>query len=515
MKTFMKKILSRRLLFILSLVAAVFFSFVMFELQVLPLKFYIPMVVIILMIILLLYRGEKDKNDNHPIKVTLLKLLNVILSVILIVGSLSVMKGSDLIASITGGGDQTVEMNVIVLKTSTYKKIDDLKNQMFGAANADALNANKAEAKIEDKIGEIDVQKYTTNTEMIQALHNKKVEALIVKAVDLESFDDIEKDFNKNIRVIEKIDIILPKIGANSAKVTQEPFHILISGTDKEGPIGTFALSDVNMIATINPTTKQVLLTSIPRDYFVDIIGMDGVSGKDKLTHSAKGGMNCTIQTIENFMGIKFNYYAKFNFTSFMNVVDALGGISVDVPKYRVIGRDDGVFVTKKGHYTIKPGVNKFNAKQALSFVRERKAFVEGDDIRGKNQMLMLKAIIKKCCSPSIITKMDGVFSSLSDSFETNMTAKEVKALINMQIDDMASWDVQSYHLNGDGSQRTLTLATVGDVSKVNPRGMFINVPDQESINEAKQYIQGVMNGEIIKVKDAKSTKTNQNKTAQ
>ena len=97
---------------------------------------------------------------------------------------------------------------------------------------------------------------------------------------------------------------------------------------------------------------------------------------------------------------------------------------------------------------------------------------------------------------------MDGVFESLSDSFETNMEAKEVKSLINMQIDDMASWDVQSYHLDGDGSQRTKTLATVGDVTKVNPLGMFITIPDQTSIDQAKQYLQSVMNNEIIKVKD-------------
>ena len=495
----MKKIISRRLLFILTIIAAIFFSFVMFELQVLPLKYYIPLVVMIFLGAFLLYRGEKDKHNQHSIKVTLLKFVNVILAVLLVVGSLYAMKGSDFLAAITGGGDQTIEMHVAVLKDSPYQSLNDLKGKPFGANTIDAVNINKTEAAIEDEIGDIDVTAASSYEQLINSLNQKSVEAIIIKAVDLESLDDIEKGFNEKIRTVKKIELKIPSVSANSAKVTKEPFHILISGTDKEGPIGTFALSDVNMIATINPTTKQVLLTSIPRDYFVDIIGMDGVRGKDKLTHSAKGGMQCTIQTIENFMGIKFNYYAKFNFTSFMNVVDALGGIDVKVPKYQVIGRDDGVFVTKKGKYTIKPGENHFNAKQALSFVRERKAFVEGDTIRGKNQMLMLKAILKKCTSASIITKMDGVFESLSDSFETNMEAKEVKSLINMQIDDMASWDVQSYHLDGDGSQRT---KTVGDVTKVNPLGMFITIPDQTSIDQAKQYLQSVMNNEIIKVKD-------------
>ena len=503
MKTFMKKILSRRLLFILSLVATIFFGFVMFELQILPLKYYIPLMIVLLIFVVSLYFGEKDKHDRHPVRVTFLKLVNIILAVALVFGGLSGMKGSDLLAAITGGGDQTVEMDVVVLKSSAFESLKDLKGKPFGGNTAmDAINVNKCETIIEDEIGNIDVTQLTTYANVISALEKNQISAMIVKAVDLESFDDIEKGFNEKIKIIKKIDIKIPSVSANSAKVTKEPFHILISGTDKEGPIGTFALSDVNMIATINPVTKQVFLTSIPRDYFVDIVGMDGVSGKDKLTHSAKGGMQCTIQTIENFMGIKFNYYAKFNFTSFMNVVDALGGITVNVPKYRVVGRDDGVFVTKKGKYTIKPGENHFNAKQALSFVRERKAFVEGDTIRGKNQMLMLKAILKKCTSATIITKMDGVSESLKDSFETNMTSQEIKSLINMQVDDMSSWDVQSYHLDGDPSQRTKTLATVGDVTKVNPNGMFITIPDQTSIDQAKQYIQSVMNGEIIKVKD-------------
>lgn len=500
----MKKILSRKLILIISMLAAIFFLVVLFRLQMLPLKYYIPLAVVLILILLLFYKGEKDKDHEHPIRVTLLKLCQIIVSIALVFASLSVMKGSDFLATITGGGSQTIEMDVLVLKSSSYQKIDDLKGLSFGAnTSIDPININKTETFIEDEIGDIDVQQYTTHDDAIAALNQNNIQALIVKAVDLEALDNVEKNFTEKTRVIKRFEIKIPGVKANSAKVTKEPFHILISGTDKKGPIGTFALSDVNIIATINPITKQVLLTSIPRDYFVDIIGMEGVSGKDKLTHSAKGGMDCTIQTVENLMGIKFNYYAKFNFTSFLNVIDALGGITIDVPKYDVIGRDDGVFTTKLDKYVIKPGINNFDSKHALSFVRERKAFVKGDEIRGKNQMLMIKAIIKKCCSPSIVTKLDKVFLSLEDSFETNMTDSEIKSLINMQIDDMSSWDVQSYRLDGDSSQRALHLATVGNVTSVNPKGVFITEPYEESIEKAKQYIHVVMEGqEILKVEE-------------
>lgn len=514
----MKKIISRRMLLIMTLLAVAFFSFVVFELQIIPLKFYIPLIIIITIIPFLLYKGEKDIHNEHGVRVAILKIINVLLAIVMVVGSLYVMKGSNFLSTITGGGDQKIEMQVIVLKSSSYNNLNDLKGKKFGANTAmDAVNVNKVEAQVEDEIGEIEVTPLTTYNSVVSSLINKTIEAVIIKAVDLESLDEIEKDFNEKIRVVKTIELTIPSVKANNAKVTQEAFNVLISGTDKKGPIGTFALTDVNMIATINPTTKQILLTSIPRDYFVDIIGMDGVVGKDKLTHSAKGGINCTIQTVENMMGIQFNYYAKFNFTSFINVVDALGGISVNVPKYQVSGRTDGVFVTNKGNYTIKPGVNDFTADQALSFVRERKSFVQGDVIRGENQMLMLKTIIKKCCSPSVITKLDSVFESLSSSFETNMSSNEAKSLINMQISDGGSWDVQSYHLTGDASQRAKTLATIGDVTKTNKNGLYIMIPTQSSVDKAKEYIRIVVEGkEILKIKQDKeetAPSTTQNKT--
>jgi len=458
------------------------------------------------MTVYLLYVGEKDNNNRNGKRVGFFKLMNIVLCIAMAFLSLKVMQGADLIHSITGQQEQTIEMNVIVLKTSSYQAIDDLKGVSFGANTSDAVNVNKTETMIEDKIGDITVTGYSTNNETVAALSDQNVEALIIKAVDLESFNDIEKNFSEKVRIIEKFELKIPKVEANAAKVTKEPFHIFISGRDKTGPISTFSLSDVNMIATINPVTNQILLTNIPRDYFVDMIGIDGVEGPDKLTHSAKGGMEATIKTVENFMGIDINYYAKFNFTSFMNVVDALGGIEIDVPKYDVIGRDDGVFTTRLDHYTISPGLQTFDSKHALSFVRERYAFAEGDDIRGKNQMIMLKAIIKKCCSPAILKNLDDVVESLKSSFETNLSADDITSLINMQISDMDPWDIQSYRLKGDNSHRAMYLATVGDVTAVNELGLYVTEPSQESIDEAKSYMDQIMDNQILKIDEDKTT---------
>ena len=462
MKKFFKILLSRRLLLIITFIAAIVFTFVAYELSILPLKYFIPLIIVIFLMTFLLYCLSRDKDDSHPVKVTVMKLINIILAIVLIIASWSLMKGSNFISAITGGSEEIIEMDVVVLKDSFYDTIDDLKGQSFGALHGDAVNINKTETMIEDDIGDITVTNYASNNELIEALMTEEMSAIIVKNVDLKTFDSIEENFNEKIRIIQKYEIKLPKVTANSAKVTQEPFIVFISGRDQKGPINTFSLSDVDMIATINPTTKQILLVSIPRDYYVDIQGIDGVMGKDKLTHSAKGGIDATIQTVENLMDIKMNYYAKFNFTSFLNVIDALGGIEIDVPKYDVIGRDDGVFVTRLDKYTIKPGKQTFDSKHALSFVRERYALPHGDFDRGKNQQRLLKAMLKKAMSPKIITNYKNILAAIEGSFETDMSSDDIKSLINMQLDDMANWDIFNVQITGKDSQSYNTYSQKG-----------------------------------------------------
>ena len=426
MKKLIKVLLSRRLLLIITLIAAIVFTAVAFELSILPLKYFIPLIVIIFLLAFLFYRLASDKNDRHPIKVALMKLLNVLLAIVLIIASLSLMKGSNFISSITGGNEEIIEMNVVVLKDSAYNSIDDLKGQPFGAHQGDAVNINKTETMIEDDIGEIVVTNYSTNNELVAALLDHEMSAIIVKAVDLESFDSIEDKFNEKIRIIQKYEIKLPKVAANSAKVTQEPFVVFISGRDKEGPINTFSLSDVNMIAAIHPQTKQVLLVSIPRDYYVLLPEFNEY---DKLTHAGIYGIETSVSAIENLLDTTINYYVKVNFTSLIDIVDAIGGITIE---------SNYDFTSKDGYHFTK-GINTLNGKEALSFARERAAFAEGDRIRGQNQEIILEALINKAMSSSIITNYIELLNALDDKFVTNITNEEITDFIKKQIAEMPS----------------------------------------------------------------------------
>lgn len=287
-------------------------------------------------------------------------------------------------------------------------------------------------------------------------------------------------EFNTKTKVIYKFVIKLKsKTKAKDVNVTNKPFNIYITGIDTYGEITSVSRSDVNIVATVNPKTKQVLLTSIPRDYYVQLHGTTGV--KDKLTHAGIYGVDKSITTIEDLLDIDINYYVKVNFTSLIDIVNALGGITV---------YSDYTFTTIDGvHFT--EGNNNMNGEQALSFARERKAFLEGDNQRGKDQQAVIAALIKKMCSKSIITKYDSILNSLNGKFQTNMSSNKITSLLKMQLNDMSSWNVSTYNLQGVNSSN---YTYSGGNTK-----LFVMEPVLGSIEEAHNLINDVKNGKKLK----------------
>lgn len=232
------------------------------------------------------------------------------------------------------------------------------------------------------------------------------------------------------------------------------------------------------MILTVNPKTKQILMTSIPRDYYVTLANK---GKKDKLTHSGLGGIENTVKTMENFMGIDINYYGRVNFTSVIEIVDALGGINID-STVAFIGYDGTSF---------KKGTNHITGKQALEFSRERHAFGGGDNERVHNQQVVMAGMIKKMISPSIITNYSSVLSSINGSFETNMESGDITGLLQMQISDMASWTIVQKQLTGTG--KTMTGGAYMPNNK-----LYYMIPNEASVAENKQAIQNVLAGKPV-----------------
>jgi LCP family protein required for cell wall assembly len=257
-----------------------------------------------------------------------------------------------------------------------------------------------------------------------------------------------------------------------------KPFVVYVSGSDTYGSqIVKTGRSDVNILAVVNPMTKQVLLINTPRDYYVE--NTAGGGARDKLTHCGIYGAECSMQALGDLYGMGIDYYAKINFTGFETLIDAIGGITV---------YSDVSF--SKPNVTVYEGENYFNGSQALAFARERKLLAGGDNARGKNQMKVIKAVLQKMMSGAIITKYAEVLDSLEGMFETSMDRSEINSLVKMQLSDMASWNIQSFAVTGEGDSKT-NYSLPG-------MSVYVMLPDEELVAQASGLINKVVNGEIL-----------------
>ena len=262
--------------------------------------------------------------------------------------------------------------------------------------------------------------------------------------------------------------------------ITEDTFNVYLSGIDVYGAISTNSRSDVNIIATVNPKTRQILLTTTPRDFFVTIPGVSG-GQKDKLTHAGIYGVDASIATLENLYDTEIPFYARVNFTSIMEIVNVLGGVDV-YSEYSFTTSDNVVYIQK--------GMNHLNGKQALSFARERYNVPGGDEQRGRNQQAVIVAMIRKMISPQILIKANGIIDSVSGNVETNMSQKQIQQLIKMQLNEGGSWNIYSTSVTGSGGS-DYTYSIPGTA-------VYVMYPDATSVGNAQNLMKRVEDGEKI-----------------
>ena len=270
--------------------------------------------------------------------------------------------------------------------------------------------------------------------------------------------------------------------GAEANKITKEPFVVYLSGVDNRGDLTEKARSDVNILAVVNPTTKQVALINTPRDYYVDLAGTDS---KDKLTHAGLYGVETSMATLGNLYGVNVEHYLRINFAGFINIIDAIGGVDV---------YSDQAFtsVGSPGYYdptTFAEGWNHLDGKSALAFARERHAFASGDIQRGINQMKVIDAMVNKLKSPTVLMSFSKLMDAVSDCFVTSLSQEQISALVRMQLSDLANWDIQSYSVTGSSGKSSQCYSAKG-------QSLYVMKPDESSVAQAKELIASVLGGE-------------------
>ena len=260
--------------------------------------------------------------------------------------------------------------------------------------------------------------------------------------------------------------------------VKGDSFNVYISGIDTYGPISSVSRSDVNIIMTVNRETKKILLTTTPRDSYVPIAD-GGNNQKDKLTHAGIYGVDASIHTLENLYGIDLNYYARLNFTSFLKLIDLLGGVDV---------YNDQEFTAHTNGKSYSVGNVHLDSEQALGFVRERYSLADGDRDRGRNQQKVIVAILQKLTSTEALKNYDGIIKGLQDSIQTNMPLETMMKLVNAQLESGGTYKINSQDLKGTGRMDLPSYAMPDS-------NLYMMEISDSSLESVKAAINDVMEG--------------------
>ena len=367
-------------------------------------------------------------------------------------------------------------MSVVVLKDSDIKNVTQL-NSVTGPTDTDNENIQKLIADIKtSQSKELTVEQSTSYLTAYKSLVSGEAKAIVLNSVFENIIESEYPDYASKIRKIYTKNITkevaAPKVSKNQS------FNVYVSGIDTYGPISSVSRSDVNILMTVNRDSKKILLTTTPRDSYVPIAD-GGNNQKDKLTHAGIYGVDSSIHTLENLYGVGINYYARLNFTSFLKLIDLLGGVDV---------HNDQDFTSLHGKFHFPVGNVHLDSEQALGFVRERYSLADGDRDRGRNQQKVIVAIIQKLTSTEALKNYSDIIQGLQDSLQTNMPIETMMDLINAQLESGGSYKVNSQDLKGTG-QMGLPSYAMPDSN------LYMMEIDDSSLAAAKSAIQDVMEG--------------------
>ena len=440
-------------------------------------------------------KGSLKKNIGKYILRGIATLLAISLMIVDVVGIRMVNKFEETMSNLVQGEEEKIEefvFGVYVRVNDKAESLEDAKRYDFGySLSYDKNNTQKAINVLEEKLNRsLNLEEYSSITGMVDAVLEEEKDAFILSTTYIEILKGQEgyEDLADRIKCIYECVVTaqteVVERTEEAFDVTKDPFIVFVSGHDTEYATSR-AHSDVNILAVVNPATKQVLLVNTPRDYYVEI-SISDEGEKDKLTHCGIYGVECSMDTLNDFYDIDIRYYAQLNFKGFMRLIDAVGGISVYCEKD--VETPDG--------YTFKKGTNYFNGDQALRFVRERKMFGDGDHARGRHQMAVIKGLIQKMSSGSLLRNYGDVMDSMGKYFKCNVPQEDISALVKMQLSDLSEWNVQSYAVTGTGQKST--TYSIPDLKT------YVMVPDEASVEHAKTLIQMVYDGETIEADDLK-----------
>lgn len=473
------------LLSVVLVISSFYLLYQVIRLNVLPSKFLFPLTigVVVLDAIFILLLVYFSKNVVSKIVCIVLTLFICVASCM---GGYYISKTQNVLSSITNVAKHAKNtVSVVVKESSSIKNKSQLNGVSVGSLRLNEQGSKKVLKELSSEGIVLNQTEYDSMTALLEAFYNGDVDSIIINESSRSQILDIEaySNFDSNTRVVYQTSYKVKNndSATSVSDITSKPFNVLISGSDTRGGFDENGRSDVIMIATVNPKTHTILLTSVPRDFYVTTAcdAGDGCmqGALDKITHTGIHGTNTTKRTVEQLLGIEINYTFKVGFDTVTKLVDTLGGVDVTVaPGYAVHNE----------YINVKEGVNHLYGEEALEYARERYAYAEGDRQRTKNQQQVLMGIVKEATKPSVITNYAAIMDTMANTFSTTMSNEEITDLIKYQLNNNPTWKMEQYMVDGTGD--TLMCAELGDAASV-------MVPDQSTVKMAKDKINAVLAG--------------------
>ena len=416
------------------------------------------------------------------------KVLAFAMTLVMILSCVYMHVTHNALSKMTGVSTQISNIHVYVLVEDPAQELKDVADYRFGIlSNLDRENTDKVIENINKELKrEITDIEYSNVLSLVDALYSGEMNAIILNSAYISFVTGTEgyEDFESRIRSVSSQEIVEEVVANENDKDIEyngdEVVAIYISGNDCVGVPEINGNSDVNILLIANLQTRQILLISTPRDYYVPLSVSNGQ--KDKLTHAGAYGINVSVDTLELLYDVEIDDYVKMNFTGFIEIIDALGGVSVH-------SEYDFYMENNTLHY--HKGYNDLDGYQALMFARNRGAFSDGDRQRGKNQMAVIEAMIKKMATSDMLKNYTEVLDAISGSMITSMSYDEISNLVKFQLNNMQSWEVLKYSVNGTDSFNT--CYSVGG-------SVYVMEPDYATVEQAKEYIDQMYEGKKITI---------------
>lgn len=466
-----------RAIAIISIIIFIVFGIMLYVLDMIPFKYLIIFYIVFGLLYLYLFITSFPKKIKNKFKISSCVFL-ILFGTIFGVGIKYLNDTMDFVGVISKDLFQKEVYYVMTLENSKYKDIKDLDGKSIGIYSS--KNSTKASNELNKKIKNIS-KEYKNVVELFEDLQDNKIDAVLINESTKNLLDTDLADMKLKLKEIYKVYVSIEKTDiVKVVDITKKPFNIYVAGGDAYGSIDNVTNTDVNMIITVDPINRKVLLTSIPRDYYVNLPSF-GDDAYDKLTHAGYYGIEESAKAIENLLDIDINYYVKVNFSTIEGVIDAIEGVDV----YSDYSFKADIY---PDYFTFKKGMNHLNGKQALAFARERHSFKDGDVQRVKNQQKVLTAIINKVTSSTtLVTNFSQILDSVGNSFSTNMETKSINRFIKMQLNNMRGWSIESQNLIGTDlyTKETYTYPSLE---------LYVMKQDKKSVDAAKEKIKGYLN---------------------